>query len=319
MKAKFPKVKIPNIGTVLNPAIGKSVDIGEALRGGVSGVFDKVNGTFDTGFGLLQDTLGGIPFFGATATSKLYDHGQFDEKHYFLIPDEASDEGYALYVLRCLPEGVPPINDLTKRRVLHLPSEAALPMLEHIVIKDARQRAETNATSENFIRANLDNLINEIDNVDGKVFNGVLLVGGLVAFINPLAGATLAAKALVPSIGLMVSKYGLKFVSEKATNMDVATQIKRAEKDVKKQFKAAKTVSVVNPILHHVDVRPSLDMWMIEPKRFEFSCATTDFSQGDIHRLTDLTYQAVTDVVKDEDTRAYLDQVTEIIRGSVRR
>lgn len=312
MKPVFSKVKLPNLGSVVNPTLG----LGEALIGGVSGAFDKGNGTFDTGFGLLQDTLGGIPFFGATATSKLYDHERYDEKYYFLVPDSTSDEAYSFYVLRCLPEGVPPINDLPKRRVLHLPNEAALPMLQHIVIRDARQRAEIDATSENFISTNLNALINEIDDVDGKVFNGVLLIGGLVALVNPLAGAALAVKGLVPSVGMIVSKYGLKFASETATNLDVANQIRRAEKDIKKQFKAAKTVSVINPLLRHVEARTSLDMWMMDGDKFQFVCDKIDFSQGDIRRLIDLTYQAVSDVVKDKETRAYLDQVAEIIRGS---
>ena len=70
--------------------------------------------------------------------------------------------------MRSLPEGVPPINDLKKRRLLHLPSKGALPMLEHIVIKDARDRASTDAVSDNFISTNLDSLINEIDKVAVK-------------------------------------------------------------------------------------------------------------------------------------------------------
>ena len=312
MKKILSKMKVPNVGAVLSPALG----LGDTLLSGVSGAFDKVTGTFDTGFGVLQSSLGGIPFFGATATSKLYDHTQFDEKHYFLIPDATSDDGYSLYVMRSLPAGVPPINDLEKRRLLHLPSEGALPMLEHIVIKDARERASADAVPNNFVSSNLDSLIDEIDKVDGKVFNGVLLLGGLVALANPLAGAAVAMKAAVPSIGLIVSKYGLKAVSETATNMDVARQIKRAEKDVKTQFKSAKTVSVINPVLHHLSSRAPLDMWMMENETFQFICKDMDFTQKDVRRLTDFTEQAISDIAKDAETQIYLEKVTAIIRGS---
>ena len=312
MKKILSKIKVPTIESVLNPAVG----LGEVLLSGVSGAFDKVTGTFDTGVGVLQGSLGGIPFFGATATSKFYDHTKFDEKHYFLIPDAASDDGYSLYVMRSLPAGVPPINDLEKRRLLHLPSDGALPMLEHIVVKDAWNQASTEAVSNNFVTSNLNSLIDEIDKIDGKVFNGVLLLGGLVALANPLAGAAVALKAAVPSIGLIVSKYGLKVVSETATNMDVAQQIKRAEKDVKAQFKSAKTVSVINPLLHHMTTRASLDMWMMENEKFQFVCGDMDFTQKDIRRLTDFTQQAISDIVKDADTQAYLEQVIAIIRGS---
>ena len=271
MKKILSKIKAPEIGRVLNPALG----LGEALLSGVGDTFDKVTGTFETGFGLLQSTLGGIPFFGSTATSKSYDHTKFDEKHYFLIPDSQSEDGFSLYVLRSLPEGVPPIHDLEKRRLLHLPSEGALPMLEHVVIKDARDRAATDAVPSNFVSSNLDALINEIDKVDSKVFNGVLLLGGLVALANPLAGAAVAMKAAVPSIGLILSKYGLKAVSETATNLDIANQIKRAEKDVKAQFKSAKTVSVINPVLRHLGTRVSLDMWMMESEKLNVTKLTS--------------------------------------------
>lgn len=311
MKKILSKIKAPEIGKVLNPALG----LGEALLSGVGDTFDKVTETFETGIGLLQSTLGGIPFFGSTATSKSYDHTKFDEKHYFLIPDSQSEDGFSLYVLRSLPEGEPPINDLEKRRLLHLPSEGALPMLEHVVIKDARDRAAADAVPSNFVSSNLDALINEIDKVDSKVFNGVLLLGGLVALANPLAGAAVAMKAAVPSIGLILSKYGLKAVSETATNLDITNQIKRAEKDVKAQFKSAKTVSVINPVLRHLGARVSLDMWMMESEKFRFECDEIDFSQNDVLRLTDFTEQAISDVAKDAETQIYLEKVTAIIRG----
>jgi len=104
--------------------------------------------------------------------------------------------------MRSLPEGVPPINDLQKRRLLHLPSDGALPMLEHIVVKDARERASADAVPNNIVTSNLDSLINEIDKVDGKVFGGVLLLGGLVALANPLAGAAVAMKAAVGKLSV---------------------------------------------------------------------------------------------------------------------
>ena len=49
-------------------------------------------------------------------------------------------------------------------------------------------------------------LLGNIDKVDKKVFNGVLLVGSLVALVNPVVGAAVAAKALIPSVGMLLSK-----------------------------------------------------------------------------------------------------------------
>ena len=86
MKKIIPNFKIPKLSGILNPA----AEMGESLVSGVSGAFNKVTGTFDTGTGLLKSTLGGIPFLGSTFSSKTYDHTQYDERHYFLIPDPAS-------------------------------------------------------------------------------------------------------------------------------------------------------------------------------------------------------------------------------------
>jgi len=189
-------------------------------------------------------------------------------------------------------------------------------MLEHIVVKDARDRASSDAVSTNFVSSNLDALIDEIDKVDSKVFGGVLLLGGLVALANPLAGATVAMKSAIPSLGMVVSKYGLKFASNTATNFDVAQQIKRAEKDIKKQFKSAQTTVVVNPVLYHMSSRSSLAMWMMESEKFEYGCDDLAFSQQDVRRLTDLTLRAISDIIIDPETQSYLEQVTEIIRGN---
>ena len=309
MRKFLSKIPKPKLGSVLNPA----VELGETLFSGVSGAFDKVTGTFDTGVGLLQTSLGGIPFFGATATSNTYGDASYDEKHYFLIPDNVSEEGYSLYVMRCLPAGVPPINDLEKRRLLHLPVLSALPMLEHVVVEDARERASETAESNNFLTNNLENLIDEIDRIDKKMFGGVLLLGGLVALANPLAGAAVAMNAALPPVAMILSKYGLKFASETATNLDVAQQIKRAEKDILKQFNSAETLVLVNPILQHLAKPISLDMWIMESEKFQYICTECAFSQEDILRLTDLTRQAISDVVTEGETQSYLDKVVEII------
>ena len=74
-------------------------------------------------------------------------------------------------------------------------------------------------------------------------------------------------------------------------------------------------MSVVNPVLNHLGSRASLDMWMMESERFQYKCDGAEFTQQDVRRLTDLTQQAILDVVKDAETKAYIDQVIEITRG----
>ena len=297
------------------PGVGSAIGLGEAL-------FDGVTGALDTGVGLVSATLQGIPFFGSTTTSDEYDHNKVDEKHYFLIPDRLSEQGYSLYVMRCLPAGVPPINDLPKQRLIHLPGENALPMLQNIMMAEAREQVETAPKSGNFISDNLTALANEIDKVDEKAFGGVLLLGGLVTLINPLAGAAVAANALIPSVGLIASKYGLKIASGTATNMDMARKIKRAEKDVVKQFKAANTAQVINPLLVQLARAYDGDL-ALSDEMLDFQCDDIELSATDIGRLLSLTEEAIRNLGDDEDgqtlkrepaQKTYLDTLNMFVR-----
>ena len=277
------------------PGVGTALGLGETLYSSVSGVLD-------TGVGLVSSTLQGIPFFGSTTTSNEYDHTKVDEKHYFLIPDQSSDQGYSLYVMRCLPAGIPPINDLPKHRLIHLPDKHALPMLQDIMVSEARQGIADAPASRNFFSDNLTALANEIDKVDEKAFGGVLLLGGLVALVNPLAGAAVAAKSIVPSAGLIVSKYGLKLASDTATNLDVSRRIKRAEKDVMRQFKSANTVEVINPILAQL-ARAYYGDGSLSDAALEFQCEAMDLSDADERRLLALTEEAIRNLNEKEGVK----------------
>jgi len=280
-----PSIKVPSIKV---PGISPALGLGEAL-------FGKVLGTLDSGVGLVRSSLGGIPFLGKTASSKSYDHARYDERHYFLVPNVTDAEKFSLYVMRCLPEGVPPVNDLEKRRLLHLPSEHALPMLESLLIAEASDAIRDNPKEPGYLAENIGALLDEIDKVDEKAFQGLLLVGGLVALANPLAGAAVAAKAAVPAIALILSKYGLKMATDTATNMDVARKIKRAEKDLKQQFQQAGTSQLINPLLAHLGEEATLETWLMEKEKFQFQCHTLEFSLADLVRLMDLTRQAIDD------------------------
>jgi len=305
MKRILSKIKMPSLGS--------ATELGDALFSKVTGTFDIVTGTFDTGVGVLRATWGSLPLLGGTATSKAYDHTKIDEKHYFLVPDKTAEQGFSLYVMRCLPAGVPPINELPKRRLLHLPNEHALPMLENIVVEQARAAAKSEPREGGFVTKNLISLMNEIDEVDDKAFNGVLLLGGLIALVNPLAGGAVAMKAMVPAVGLILSKYGLKIASETATNIDIANKIKRAEKDVKKQFKEANTISLINPLLFHLENAGNTSMWMMEREKFQFSCEEMEFSQADVKRLLELSEQAIGDVTNNAVPHDYYKKMSDII------
>ena len=301
IKTAVPDLKVPDINI---PGISPALELGETL-------FGKVLGTLDDGVGVLKSTMGGIPFLGKTASSASYDHEKIDERHYFLVPDPSDPEKFSLCITRCLPDDVPPINDLPKRRLLHLPSEHALPMLEDIVLKEASDAIKAEEIEPGMLVRNLSGLLDEIDKVDDKAFQGLLLVGGLVALANPLAGAAVAAKAAVPAMAVVLSKYGLKVATDTASNVEIARKIKKAEKDLKKQFSQSGTSMVINPLLASLGDSTSVESWLMEKKRFTFVCDDYEFTSADLIRLMDLTEAAIKVSCETKIDKAYYETMRE--------
>lgn len=265
----------------------------------VDGVGDVVGGVGDVvgaGIGFVGSTIGGIKLFGSTENSSSYEHEKYDEKHYFLIPDLSSEYEYSLYIMRCLPDGVPPLNDLPKQRILHLPDVAAMPTVHEILKADARETAKR-TQQENAVSSKIDEIVDAIDQIDEKAFQGVLLVGGLVALVNPLAGAAVAAKAIVPSVAGYVSKLGLKVASDTVSNIDLSNKVKSAEKDVLKQFKGSSTIEVINPILLEFDAAVKRGEKLDLPLKFD--AGKTELAWADSERFLSLTYTAVCNSYED--------------------
>jgi hypothetical protein len=265
---------------------------GNIVGGAVGGVGDVVG----AGIGFVGSTIGGIKLFGSTENSSIYEHEKFDEKHYFLIPDLSSEYEYSLYIMRVLPDGVPPLNDLPKQRVLHLPDQSAMPTVHAILKADARETASRDP-QDNVISSKIDEIVDAIDKIDEKAFQGVLLVGGLVALVNPVAGAVVAAKAIVPSIGVFVSKFGLKLASETVSSIDLSNRVKSAEKEVLKQFKGASTIEVINPVLLEFDAAVRRGQKLEIPLKFD--AGKTELAWKDSERFLSLTYTAICNSYED--------------------
>ena len=208
-------------------------------------------GIAGTGVGYVTELVGNLRLFGSTTISD--SEQKFDERHYLLVPDRRCEDGYSLVVTRCLPDGVPPINELPKRRVLHLPSVEAESMLRSLLIRQARAAELSKPSPGKSIADRARELADYIDVLDGRVFGGVLLIGGLVAVFNPLAGAAIAAKSLIPSLGMLASKYGLRVAEESLNQSDMKRKAKQAEKDVLDQFRGSQAEQHVNAILTITD------------------------------------------------------------------
>ena len=254
-----------------------------------------------SGFGYAREKLGATWLFGSTEQSDEF-IDQVDEKHYFVVPYRLAESQYTLYSLRCLPTGVPPINDLPKRRVFHLPNEHATAMLEHLLLADARDQVETEQIKANAFGTRLVTLADEIDRLDSKMFNGVLLIGGLVALANPVTAAVLTAKAMVPSVGLLLSRYGLKYAGEAANDRAVEKEVQKAEQNVLKEFRAADTTSIENPMLAQLDRALNTHAFEYDPMLdTEFDTLT----DSETARFRDLTRRVIVntyaDILKDSE------------------
>lgn len=204
-------------------------------------------GVAGAGVGYITKSIGSLQLFGSTVTDSA--DKKLDERHYFLVPDPRSEDGYSLVVTRLLPEGVPPVNDLEKRRFLHLPNSESAAMLRTLLVRRAQIDELAKPAEGKSMSDRARELADYIDAVDDKVFGGVLLIGGLVAIFNPLAGAAIAAKSLLPSLGILASKYGLKIAEESLSHANLKSKVRQAEKEVLSQFHGSETEQHVNEVL----------------------------------------------------------------------
>lgn len=212
---------------------------------------DKTSDELVASYTIVKEKVNGLPIFVSLEKSNKYNGEQYDEKHYFVIPFELSEYKFALHTMRCLPNGVPEINNLPKRRIFHFPNEHSEEMLKGYIRQSAEKKVN-DITHQN--PSGLESLANQIDSLDKKLTYGMLLVGGLAAIVNPLLGVGIAAKALLPGVGSIINKYGLRPTGEKITEYQRDKSIKEAEEHIKAEFESADTLQVINPILQELEL-----------------------------------------------------------------
>ena len=210
-------------------------------------VSDKFTDELSTSFSSIKDIVNGLPVFVSLEKSANF-KTEYDEKHYFVIPFKLSKTGFALHTMRCLPKSALEINDLPKRRVFHFPNKHYESALRASMLKTAREIAiQSNNPSS------LERLADDIDTLDKKLTYGMILIGGIAAVFNPLVGAGIAAKALLPGLGGLVNQYGLRPMGNKITKYQLEKTVKSAEDRVINQFSEANTLKVINPTLQELE------------------------------------------------------------------
>ncbi len=211
---------------------------------------DKALDEITSGYSLAKDKLNNLPIFTSIESSIQTQKTLYDEKHYFVVPYHLSEYQFALHTMRCLPDGVPPLNELEKRRVFHFANEHSEFMLKQYMQQSAmdivHQQYQDNPNG-------LETLANNIDTLDKKITKGMLLAGGLTALINPVLGVGIAVKALTPGVSSLINSFALKPGGKKLQEHQLEKSLKEAQQSIQKQFEDTKTLKVVNPILKELE------------------------------------------------------------------
>lgn len=210
---------------------------------------DSLKSELDNTATLIKQQVGKLPVLISLERGEESER-LYDEKHYFVIPNFTSDAGFSLHTMRYLPKGVPEVNALPKRRIFHFPNEHYEDTLRHYMIEAARNLS--NASHQGNV-SSLEKLANDIDALDTKLTYGMLLIGAIAAVFNPLIGAGIAIKAVLPGISALLARHGLKPLGEKATRAQLEKRAHEAEQHVLGQFSESTTLKVINPILHELE------------------------------------------------------------------
>jgi hypothetical protein len=254
---------------------------------------EKLKSEIDSGMTTMQSMVNNLPIF-MSVEKDLPVKQIYDEKHYFVIPYHLAESGFSLHTMRSLPDDAPLVNDLPKRRIFHFPNEYYESSLRVYMVNAAKNMSEDMGSQK---PSSLESLANDIDALDSKLTFGMLLVGGIAAFFNPIVGAGIALKAVTPGVTGLLNKYGLKPMGKKMTHSQIEKQKEEAEEKVLQQFSDANTLKVINPILTELEyaLRTNEDQHdpMLDPK-----LESADIPQLDNDNWRMLTERAVFHVYK---------------------
>lgn len=174
-----------------------------------------------------------------------------DETHYLLLPYPGLDDPYVVFTKRMIPEGVGITNSLPKVRVFHVPDASGNRVLEDTLVSQSLKGADLDTESEFADRLEL--LAEDIDRETERISGGLVLVGGAIAFINPLVGIGVAAHGLLPSVGAKASKAGADYVGKKIREWNKGAAEARVRKEVRREIKQFNREIFPNPLLQSLD------------------------------------------------------------------
>lgn len=236
-----------------------------------------------------------IPLFASTEAVTHDEDTLTDETHYFMIPFRPAKQGYALYTARRLPRGYAAVNDLPKARVFHLPGPGSEELLERLILDQAVQKKKDEARPDEIkpIAERLSEIGEEVDKQASRLTGGLLIVGGVVAIVNPVIGVGILAHALAPAIGAKLGGEGLKYLGEKGRQRRTENEEKKREQEAKAELKSIQIKIAVNPLLQTLEEALGTTAEEFEPMLdgYDFARFAMDGWQG--QQMLQLTARAV--------------------------
>jgi hypothetical protein len=243
-----------------------------------------IQGAAHSGKATARSMLGSMPFCASLISSSKPQAGPIDEDliHYFLIPSGINSSGYTLFSKHQLPVGVGTANDLPKITVFHLPNSGAEDQLEELVLHDlSADISSLRVSDEESLDQRLGRVAKEIEKNSNFVTMGILIVGGAVAIANPLVGVSIAAQAVFPSLGGVVSAEAMKLGGGKLRGWRERSDAKKSAKQAKVELKQRKVRVVINPFLAKLQRAINTDELMFDPSMEDpFLQEAEDFPQG---------------------------------------
>lgn len=206
----------------------------------------------DSGLRSVSEIFRNTKIFGAISASTV-EHLEYDETHYVLVPLLGPQRDYAIYTKRILPPDIGATNSLPKLRIFHVPDVSGKELLDQKLIANIVSSKMDHHAGTSDLADTLENLANQIDAETNRISGGLILIGGAVAFVNPLLGVGIAAKGLLPSIGSKVSKAGAEYVGNMLRDWNKSSATSKLQKDASSEVLGLKPRIYSNPVIRSLE------------------------------------------------------------------
>lgn len=247
----------------------------------------------DSGIQSVSGLLGGVRVF-SSLTAMSPDEIERDETHYVLVPIESEDAKHAIYTKRVLPPDIGVTNSLPKVRIFHLPDRSGQELIEHQLVSEHVDGNLAKAGESEFADV-LDRFAEQIDRESNRVTGGLLLIGGAVAFLNPLVGLGIAAKSLLPSLGAKATQAGVDFVGGKFRKRSHEQAKLKLEKEAGKKLRKGKVEIFENPLIRSLEAVVTNPSDSYDP----FLDRRNWVDEFDSHQYYTITIEAIREVYAD--------------------